>query len=71
MAMSQTSIRNRLKGVVREIVSDKVVSEVIIETEAGVLSAVITTRSVQELQLEIGDSVDALIKATHVSVERH
>ena len=68
--MSQTSIRNRLRGTVREILSDKVVSEVIIDTAAGTISAVITTRSVQELSLQPGDTVDAIIKATNVSVER-
>ena len=68
--MSQTSIRNRLKGTVLEIVSDKVVSEVVIETAAGTISAIITTRSVLELQLKPGDAIDAIIKATNVSVER-
>ena len=68
--MSQTSIRNRLQGTVREIISDKVVSEVIIDTSAGTISAIITTRSVQELALQLGDTVDAIIKATNVSVER-
>lgn len=68
--MSQTSIRNRLRGTVREIISDKVVSEVIVDTSAGTLSAVITTHSVQELALQPGDTIDAIIKATNVSVER-
>ena len=68
--MSQSSIRNRLRGTVREIISDKVVSEVIVETAAGTLSAVITTRSVQELQLQPGDPIDAIIKSTSVSIER-
>ena len=68
--MSQTSIRNRLTGTVREIVSDKVVSEVILETAAGTISAVITTRSVEELGLKVGDQIHAIIKATSVSVER-
>ena len=68
--MSQTSIRNRLQGTMREIISDKVVSEVIIDTAAGTISAVITTRSVQELSLQPGDAVEAIIKATNVSVER-
>ena len=67
--MSQTSIRNRLHGTVREITSDKVVSEVVIETAAGTLSAIITRRSVQELGLKVGDEIDAIIKATNVSVE--
>ena len=68
--MSQTSIRNRPQGTVREIISDKVVLEVIIDTSAGTLSAVITTRSVQELALRPGDTIEAIIKATNVSVER-
>ena len=68
--MNQTSIRNRLRGTVSEITSDKVVSEVIIETTAGTISAVITTRSVRELQLKVGDEIDAIIKATNVSIER-
>ena len=69
--MSQNdSLRNRLTGTIKEIVSDKVVSEVIVETSAGTISAVITTRSVQELELQPGDQVHALIKATNVSVER-
>ena len=64
------SLRNRLTGKVKEIISDKVVSEVIVETSAGTISAVITTRSVQLLDLKPGDEVHALIKATNVSVER-
>ena len=68
--MSQTSIRNHLAGTVREIISDKVVSEVIVETAAGTISAVITTRSVQELGIKPGDEIRAIIKATNVSVER-
>ena len=67
--MSHTSIRNRLAGTVREIISDKVVSEVLIETAVGTISAVITTRPVQELGIKPGDPVHAIIKATNVSLE--
>ena len=69
-SMSQSSIRNHVRGTVKDIVFDKVVSEVIVETSAGTLSAVITTRSVEELGLKPGDTVDAIIKATNVSIER-
>ncbi len=68
--MSESSLRNQLVGTVREVLSDKVVSEVIIDTAAGTISAVITTRSVQALNLQPGDKIHALIKATNVSVER-
>jgi molybdopterin-binding protein len=67
--MSQ-SIRNKIPGIVREIISEQVLSEVIIDTAIGPVAAVITTRSVHELQLKVGDSVSALIKATNVSIEK-
>ena len=67
--MSQ-SIRNRIPGTIREITSDKVLTEVVLETTIGPVAAVITTRSVNELGLKVGDSVYALVKATNVSVEK-
>jgi len=45
-------------------------SEVIIETAAGEVAAVITSHSAQELRLREGDKVFALIKATNVSVSK-
>ena len=68
-SMSQSSIRNQLRGTVAEIITGPVVCEVVIETSAGTISAVITTRSVEEMKLKEGDVVHALIKATNVSVE--
>jgi molybdate transport system regulatory protein len=67
--MSQ-SIRNKIPGSVREITSDQVLSEVVIDTPVGSVAAVITARSVREMQLKVGDSVSALIKATNVSIEK-
>ena len=64
------SLRNRLEGTIREIVSDRVLSEVVLETAAGTVSAVITTRSVKELNLQVGEKVHAIIKATSVSVDK-
>jgi molybdopterin-binding protein len=66
--MEQT-IRNQLPGTIKSIVSDKVPSEVIVETNIGVTS-VITTRSVEEMKLKTGDEVFALVKATNVSLRR-
>jgi|KBSMisStandDraft_5_1062788.scaffolds.fasta_scaffold190961_3 molybdopterin-binding protein len=64
------SIRNGLPGTIKSIVSDKVISEVIIETGAGEVVAIITTHSVAEMGLREGDKVFALIKATNVSVAK-
>jgi len=48
----EQSIRNELPGTVKSIVSDKVLSEVIIETGIGEIASVITTRSVQEIEAQ-------------------
>jgi molybdopterin-binding protein len=64
------SIRNELPGTVKRIISDKVLSEVVIETGIGEIASVITTSSVEQMGLKIGDEVFALVKATNVSVRR-
>ena len=65
-----TSIRNRLPGIIEKIVSDKVVSEIVIRTKAGDVTSIITTGSVKRMNLKQGDTVFAIIKATEVSVEK-
>lgn len=64
------SIRNQLSGTVKSIVSDTVASEVIIETAAGEIASIVTTRSVEEMELKVGDKAFALIKATNVSIRK-
>lgn len=66
----EQSIRNQLPGTIKSIVSDKVLSEVIVETSIGDVASVITTRSVEEMKLKIGDKVYVLVKATNVSLGR-
>ena len=65
-----TSIRNRLPGTIERIVSDKVVSEVVVRTAAGTVTSIITTGSVERMNLKQGDNVFAIIKATEVSIEK-
>ena len=65
-----TSIRNRLPGTIENIVSDNVVSELVIRTAAGDVTSIITTGSVKRMNLRQGDKVFAIIKATEVSVEK-
>jgi molybdopterin-binding protein len=68
--MMSISIRNRLPGRIEKIVSDKVVSEVVIRTEAGIVTSIITTGSVERMKLKEGDDVFAVMKATSVSIEK-
>jgi molybdopterin-binding protein len=64
------SIRNHLPGTIEKIVSDKVMSEVVIRTAAGIVTSIITTGSVKGMNLKKGDNVLAVMKATSVSVEK-
>ncbi|MHB1309589.1 MAG: TOBE domain-containing protein [Limisphaerales bacterium] len=63
------SIRNQIEGTVRKLVSDRVMTEVILDSAAGALVAVITTASAKELKLKRGRTVTALIKATNISLK--
>ena len=70
MAIHAINVRNQFKGRIKEIVTGPVVSEVDVETPSGIVTAVLTTRSIQELNLAPGSEVLALVKATDVSVAK-
>ncbi|MDM0059076.1 TOBE domain-containing protein [Variovorax fucosicus] len=64
------NVRNQFRGKIREIVRGAVVSEIDVETTFGVVTSVITTRSVDELDLRVGSDVVALVKSTEVSIAK-
>ncbi len=70
MALIAVNVRNQLRGKIKEILWGDVVSEIEIETAAGIIASVITTRSVKELALQKGTEVLALVKATDVSIAK-
>ena len=70
MSITAINVRNQFKGRVREIIRGDVLSEVDVETPFGIVTSVITTRSIDELQLRIGSEVVALVKATEVSIAK-
>jgi molybdopterin-binding protein len=70
MGITAINIRNQFRGHVKEIIRGSVVSEIDVETPFGIVTSVITTRSVEELDLQVGSEVVALVKATEVSIAR-
>jgi molybdopterin-binding protein len=70
MSVTAINTRNQFKGSVVSINRGPVVSEVEIETPAGIISAVITTSSIDRLNLRIGDNALALFKATEVLIAK-
>ncbi|MBO9688960.1 MAG: molybdopterin-binding protein [Mitsuaria chitosanitabida] len=69
MSITAINVRNQFRGMIKEIIEGPVVSEVDVQTAGGlVVTSVITTRSVKELQLTVGKEVVALVKSTEVSI---
>ena len=69
MSITVINVRNQFRGKVKDIIEGPVVSEIDVETPAGlIVTSVITTRSVKDLGLVIGKDVIALIKSTEVSI---
>jgi molybdopterin-binding protein len=63
------STRNRFVGIVTKVVKDKVVAQVEIQAGPHRFVSLITREAVDELGLAPGVVVDAVVKATNVSVE--
>jgi len=67
---STHSARNRFPGIVTRIVRDKVAAQVEIQAGPHRLVSLLTREAVDELGLAPGVRAVALVKATHVTVER-
>ncbi|MDR2165255.1 MAG: TOBE domain-containing protein [Zoogloeaceae bacterium] len=70
MSIQAVNARNQFRGTVKEIILGPVVSEVEVETPFGIVTSVITTRSIRELDLKIGSDVLALVKSTEVAIAK-
>jgi molybdopterin-binding protein len=64
----QMSARNRLPGTVTEVVRGEAAAKVTIRVGDNHVVALITRESADELGLEAGNEVTALVKATDVMV---
>ncbi|AGH83900.1 MULTISPECIES: molybdopterin-binding protein [Ralstonia solanacearum species complex] len=70
MSIQAINVRNQFRGQIKEIIRGDVLSEIDVETPAGIVTSVITTRSVDHLGLKVGSEVVALVKATEVSIAK-
>ena len=66
--LGKISMRNRLKCMVQAVNRGELLSSVLLENGQFSITSAITTRSVDSLQIKIGDEVEALIKANEISV---
>ncbi|MBC3871023.1 TOBE domain-containing protein [Undibacterium oligocarboniphilum] len=70
MTIQAINVRNQFRGKIKAIIEGDVVSEVDVQTPAGIVTSVITTRSIRDLNLVVGSEVVALVKATEVSIAK-
>jgi molybdopterin-binding protein len=64
----EISARNQLTGTVRSVKSGAVMAEIVVNVDAGTIAAVITDSSREQLNLQDGDEVTVIIKATEVMI---
>jgi molybdate transport system regulatory protein len=62
------SMRNRMKCRVLKIDKGELLSLITLQFNIFTIASAITTRSVNSMQIEIGDEVDALVKSNEVSL---
>lgn len=70
MTIQALNARNQFRGKITAILEGSVVSEVEIDTPGGIVTSVVTSRSIKDLDLKIGTEVAALVKATEVSLAK-
>jgi molybdate transport system regulatory protein len=66
----QISMRNRMKCTVAAIEWGDLLSKIKLNFRSFTVASAITTRAVDSLKLEIGEEVEALVKANEVSLMR-
>ena len=64
----QISMRNRMKCSILEIVRGELLSKVKLNFKNDSVTSAITTRSVDSLNLIVGDEIDAFVKANEISL---
>ena len=64
----KVSGRNKLRGKIIEVQLGDIMALITVQVGENIVDAVITRKSAEELKLQAGDEVAALIKATEVMI---
>ena len=60
------SARNRVSGIVKQIIEGDVVSKVFVESQDEMLHAIITNTSLKEMDVREGNEIMAIVKSTEL-----
>lgn len=64
------SARNRVKGVVKEIIQGDVLSKVFVESRGDMVHAIVTNTSLKDMDICNGDEVTAIVKSTELILSK-
>lgn len=64
------SARNALKGKVVDIAKGQIVAKVKVDVGGQFVTSLVSVEAIDDLDLKIGDSVDAIIKSTEVMLAK-
>ena len=64
------SARNQLRGRVKDVKLGSVMSHIVVQVGDNEIESVITRRSVEEMNLQVGDEVAVVIKSTEVMIQK-
>ena len=67
---AKLSARNQIEGKIVELEVDGVMAHVTVRVGKNLIESVITRRSADEMKLEVGDKVLAVIKSTEVMLQK-
>jgi molybdopterin-binding protein len=64
------SARNQLRGRVKEVTLGGIMAHIVVQVGENEIESVITKRSVEEMNLKVGDDVAVVIKSTEVMIQK-
>ncbi|HUO31765.1 MAG TPA: TOBE domain-containing protein [Bryobacteraceae bacterium] len=64
------SARNQLHGRITEVMRGDVMAHIVVQVGENEIESVITRRSADEMNLQIGDTVSVVVKSTEVMIQK-
>jgi molybdopterin-binding protein len=64
------SARNQLRGEIKDVRLGDIMAHIVVQVGENEIESVITRRSAEELNLQVGDSVAVVVKSTEVMIQK-
>lgn len=65
------SLRNRMQCKVIQVDRGELLSKITMQFQKHIITSAITTRSVDSLQIKVGDSIEAMVKSNEISLMKN